>query len=85
VGFGSGNGLPRHDGPTRDREWPITPRTGGARVTSLNRSGHGRPTPTPATVKEILGTCVSVGCTVDGKDPKDLQTEIDDGEVEIAA
>ena len=24
------------------------------------------------TVKEILGTCVSVGCTVDGKDPKDL-------------
>ncbi|KAL5717930.1 60S ribosomal protein L12 [Ranunculus cassubicifolius] len=22
------------------------------------------------TVKEILGTCVSVGCTVDGKDPK---------------
>jgi large subunit ribosomal protein L12e len=35
------------------------------------------------TVKEILGTCVSVGCTVDGKDPKDLQQEIDDGEVEI--
>eukprot|EP00897_Mesotaenium_endlicherianum_P009286 jgi/Mesen1/8386/ME000468S07822 len=34
------------------------------------------------TIKEILGTCVSVGCTVDGKDPKDLQTEIDDGEVE---
>ncbi|PWZ03932.1 60S ribosomal protein L12 [Zea mays] len=32
------------------------------------------------TVKEILGTCVSVGCTVDGKDPKDLQQEIDDGE-----
>nr|GMD22624.1 60S ribosomal protein L12 [Ipomoea batatas]GME21278.1 60S ribosomal protein L12 [Ipomoea batatas] len=35
------------------------------------------------TVKEILGTCVSVGCTVDGKDPKDLQQEIADGEVEI--
>ena len=34
-------------------------------------------------VKEILGTRVSVGCTVDGKDPKDLQQEIDDGEVEI--
>ncbi|KAB5551995.1 hypothetical protein DKX38_009306 [Salix brachista] len=30
------------------------------------------------TVKEILGTCVSVGCTVDGKDPKDLQQEIKD-------
>lgn len=35
------------------------------------------------TVKEILGTCVSVGCTVDGKDPKDLQQEITDGDVEI--
>ncbi|KAG6504815.1 hypothetical protein ZIOFF_037163 [Zingiber officinale] len=34
------------------------------------------------TVKEILGTCVSVGCTVDGKDPKDLQQEISDGEAE---
>ncbi|EFJ10586.1 hypothetical protein SELMODRAFT_183633 [Selaginella moellendorffii] len=36
------------------------------------------------TVKEILGTCVAVGCTVDGKSPKDLQTEIDEGEVDIA-
>ena len=35
------------------------------------------------TVKEILGTCVSVGCTVDGKDPKDLQQEIIDGDEEI--
>ncbi|XP_022041946.2 60S ribosomal protein L12, partial [Helianthus annuus] len=35
------------------------------------------------TVKEILGTCVSVGCTVDGKDLKDLQQEIADGDVEI--
>ncbi|PIA29103.1 hypothetical protein AQUCO_06200002v1 [Aquilegia coerulea] len=35
------------------------------------------------TVKEILGTCVSVGCTVDGKDPKDLQQEIADGDIEI--
>ncbi|CAL5365613.1 unnamed protein product [Camellia sinensis] len=35
------------------------------------------------TVKEILGTCVSVGCTVDGKNPKDLQQEIGDGDVEV--
>ena len=35
------------------------------------------------TIKEMLGTCVSVGCTVDGKDPKDLQEEIEDGEVEV--
>ncbi|KAA8518752.1 hypothetical protein F0562_016474 [Nyssa sinensis] len=32
------------------------------------------------TVKEILGTCVSVGCSVDGKNPKDLQQEIGDGD-----
>ncbi|KAI8030704.1 60S ribosomal protein L12-1 [Camellia lanceoleosa] len=34
------------------------------------------------TVKEILGTCVSVGCTVDGRNPKDLLQEIGDGDVE---
>ncbi|KAH9292799.1 hypothetical protein KI387_042017, partial [Taxus chinensis] len=34
-------------------------------------------------VKDILGTCVSIRCTIDGKDPKDLQLEIDEGEVEI--
>ncbi len=30
-------------------------------------------------VKEILGTCVSLGVTVEGKDPKEVQKEIDDG------
>eukprot|EP01026_Neomeris_dumetosa_P045391 TRINITY_DN3843_c0_g1_i1.p2 TRINITY_DN3843_c0_g1~~TRINITY_DN3843_c0_g1_i1.p2 ORF type:complete len:167 (+),score=40.51 TRINITY_DN3843_c0_g1_i1:43-543(+) len=35
------------------------------------------------TVKEMLGTAVSIGCTVDNKNPKDLQKEIDEGEVEI--
>jgi large subunit ribosomal protein L12e len=35
------------------------------------------------TVKEILGTCNSVGCTVNGESPRDLQQMIDDGEVEI--
>merc|ERR1719424_1684583 len=30
------------------------------------------------TVKEILGTAVSVGCTVEDEDPKDLQAQIDD-------
>ena len=34
-------------------------------------------------MKEILGTCVLVACTVDGKDSKDLQQEIADGDVEI--
>merc|ERR1719265_1863048 len=31
------------------------------------------------TVKEILGTCVSVGCTVEGEDPRDLCEQIDNG------
>ena len=35
------------------------------------------------TVKEILGTAFSVGCTVDGQNPKDLCAAIDAGEVEI--
>ncbi len=35
------------------------------------------------TVKEVLGTCVSVGCTVEGQSPKDLQTKITAGEFEV--
>lgn len=30
-------------------------------------------------VKEVLGTCLSMGVTVDGKDPKQVQREIDQG------
>ncbi len=30
-------------------------------------------------VKEILGTCVSMGVTVEGKEPREVQTEIDEG------
>ena len=36
-------------------------------------------------VKEILGTCVSVGCTIDGKDPRDVQAAIDAGEIKVHA
>lgn len=35
------------------------------------------------TVKEVLGTAVSLGCTVDGKNPKEVQKLIDDGEIEV--
>ena len=28
------------------------------------------------TVKEILGTCVSVGCTVDHEDPREIQSKV---------
>jgi large subunit ribosomal protein L11 len=35
-------------------------------------------------VKEVLGTCVSMGVTVEGKDPKDVQKEVDDGKYDSA-
>lgn len=31
------------------------------------------------TAKEILGSCVSMGITVEGKDPRNMQREIDEG------
>ena len=34
------------------------------------------------TVKEVLGTCNAVGCTVDGSKPMDLQKAIDEDEFE---
>jgi large subunit ribosomal protein L12e len=34
-------------------------------------------------VKEILGTCFSIGCTVDGQAPMDLIAQIDDGSLEV--
>jgi large subunit ribosomal protein L11 len=30
--------------------------------------------------KEMMGTCVSMGCTVEGKGPREVQVEVDDGE-----
>jgi large subunit ribosomal protein L11 len=29
--------------------------------------------------KEIMGTCVSIGITVEGKDPREVQKEVDEG------
>ena len=37
------------------------------------------------TIKEVLGTAVSVGCTVDYKSPRDLCKQIDDGTVTVPA
>jgi len=34
-------------------------------------------------VKEVLGTCVSVGCKVDGQSPREIQKKIDAKEIEI--
>ena len=41
-------------------------------------------TNTKAAVKEILGTCVSMGVTVEGKDPREVQKEIDEGKHDAA-
>jgi len=37
------------------------------------------------TVLEILGTAVSVGCSVDGESPKDIQAKIQSGELDVPA
>ena len=36
------------------------------------------------TCKEVLGTCVSLGCTVDGKSPKEVTSLINAGEIKCA-
>ena len=33
-------------------------------------------------VKEILGTAFSVGCRVDGRSPKDISDDVENGEIE---
>ncbi|KAJ3220030.1 60S ribosomal protein L12 [Dinochytrium kinnereticum] len=35
------------------------------------------------TVREILGTCFSVGCTVDGQSPQDVSEKVASGEIEV--
>jgi large subunit ribosomal protein L11 len=32
--------------------------------------------------KEIMGTCVSMGITVEGKDPREVQKEVDEGKLD---
>jgi large subunit ribosomal protein L12e len=34
-------------------------------------------------VKEILGTCVSLGCTVDGDQPKNVIAKISEGHLDV--
>jgi large subunit ribosomal protein L12e len=46
------------------------------RVRSLARELSG-------TVKEVLGTCRSMGCTIDGMTPSELNSKITDGSVSV--
>ncbi len=48
------------------------------RISKLKRSEHLASTLMNA-AKEILGTCVSLGATVEDKDPREVQKEIDEG------
>jgi large subunit ribosomal protein L11 len=34
---------------------------------------------TKAAAKEVMGTCVSLGITIDGRDPREVQKELDQG------
>jgi len=34
-------------------------------------------------VREILGTCFSIGCTVEGQSPVDITEQIKNGEIDI--
>ncbi len=36
-----------------------------------------------AAVKEVLGSCVSMGVTVEDRDPREIQKEIDEGKHEV--
>jgi large subunit ribosomal protein L11 len=51
------------------------------KIAKIKRAQLLAPTLKKAT-KEILGTCVSLGVTVEGKDPREVQKEVDDGQFE---
>ena len=51
------------------------------RIAKIKRHELLAPTLKKAT-KEMLGTCVSLGATVEGKDPREIQKDIDDGNYE---
>ena len=35
------------------------------------------------TVKQVLGSCLSVGCKIDGKSPKEVTAQINSGEIKV--
>ena len=51
------------------------------RIAKIKRSELLAPTLKSA-AKEMLGTCISIGVTVEGKDPREVQAEIDAGKYE---
>jgi large subunit ribosomal protein L11 len=52
-----------------------------ARIASMKMpSSYAKSSKTAA--KEVMGTCVSLGITVDGKDPREVQKELDQGKLD---
>jgi len=76
------NGIPELDGDNRVHDGDIS-YDDVYEVAKVMR-GRSLARKMAGTVKEILGTCFSIGCTVDGEHPKDLQEQIDDGSKEVA-
>ena len=37
-----------------------------------------------AMINQVIGTCVSVGCTVNGKNPREVQKEILEGKIQVS-
>ena len=74
--------------PTRDRKKEKDVKHDGnltfAQVTDLAKemeaAGKSMSRQLSGSVKQLLGTCHSIGCTVDSQDPRDVQKKIDNGE-----
>ncbi|AFM98894.1 ribosomal protein L11 [Encephalitozoon hellem] len=52
-------------------------------IARIARSSRSYSKTLAGTVKEVLGTCKSIGCKVDGKCPKEVTREIDSGDIRL--
>merc|ERR1712094_112011 len=71
------NGVPDTDGDNRVHDGDVS----YDQIYEVAKTMRGRSMARTmaGTVKEMLGTAFSIGCTVDGKHPRDIIEEIDDG------
>ncbi|CAG5849535.1 unnamed protein product [Menidia menidia] len=80
VGAQNKPGFRKQGRPTPvGRPVPKSPVQNPNRLRNQNSRNHLYPT---GTIKEILGTAQSVGCTVDGRNPHDVIDDINSGKVE---
>ena len=50
---------------------------------TLREAGKSMAIEFKGSVKEVLGTCVSLGCTIDGRSGKDMTAAVESGEVKV--